>query len=191
MPSREFDIKAIESTGISKLWYALTEANDLLIIKFVSDDTHADGVAELTSLVRNFTGQFGTVENAVCSYSGDDKKVLVPQTKIAPDALLNRNFPEQPTPVDPRRPFIAKLECEQRGPKELMQQLSTYVMQPEADYFLGVKACKRSGPAVATGKRPFSAVAKTGAVVYGHCPQDANQFCWRRDSSEHAHWLSS
>jgi len=32
-------------------------------------------------------------------------------------------------------------------------------MQPVVDYALGVKVYKRSGPAVATGKRPFSAVA--------------------------------
>lgn len=160
IPGREFELEAIKSTGISKLWYALTKDKDLLIIKFASGDAHADAVAELVRVVGTFGVQFGTPENQIFSFGGDGKKVLLSQTLVAPDALLNRNFPQQPTPVDLRAPFIAELEYEHRGPKALMEQLSTYLMQPVADYVLGIKVYKRSGPPVAVpGKRPFAAVA--------------------------------
>ena len=36
MPNREFELDAIQSTSISKLWYALTKNKDLLIIKYSS-----------------------------------------------------------------------------------------------------------------------------------------------------------
>lgn len=207
MPGREFELEAIKSTGISKLWYALTKDKDLLIIKFASDDTsdtHADAVSELGGVVGNFAVQFGTPMHRIFSYGGDGKKVLLFQTQVAPDALLNRNFPEQSPPVDLRAPFIAELECEHRGPKALMEQLSTYLMQPVADYVLGIKVYRRSGPPVAApGKRPFAAVAllwrrgPRGALPpgsraqlvlarsFGTCelsPQSKNAFCTQRGS---------
>ena len=41
-----------------------------------------------------------------------------------------------------------------------MEQLSTYLLQPVADYVLGIKVHKRSGPpATANAKRPFAALA--------------------------------
>ena len=160
MPGREFELEAIKSTGLSKLWYALTKDKDLLIIKLASDDTHADAVNELGRVVGNFAVQFGTPMHRIFSCGGDGKKVLLSQTQVAPDALLNRNFPEQPPPVDLRAPFIAELEYERWGPKALMEKLSTYLMQPVADYVLGIKVYKRSGPPVAApGKRQFAAVA--------------------------------
>ena len=160
IPDRDFELDVLQSSGISKLWYALTKAKDLLIIKYASDPTHADGATELGSCVGNFAIQFGTEENPVFSYGGDGKKVLLSQTMIAPDALLNRNFPEQVPPEHLRAPFIAELEDEHRGPKELMEQLSTYLLQPVADYVLGIKVYKRSGPPAPAGaKRPFAAVA--------------------------------
>ena len=206
IPNRDFELDAIQSTGISKLWYALTKNKDLLIIKYASDDTHADGVAELERVTGNFSIQFGTPEHPLFSFGGDGKKVLLSETRVAPDALLNRSFPEQEPPVDVRAPFIVELhvEYEHRGPntKELMEQLSTYLLQPVADYVLGIKVYKRSGPpALAHAKRPFAAVAllwrrgpggplppgrKATLVLarsFGRCemsPQSKRAFCIQR-----------
>ena len=160
MPNREFELDAIQSTSISKLWYALTKNKDLLIIKYSSDDAHAGGVSELNRCVGNFGIQFGTEAQPIFSFESDGMKVLLSQARVAPDSLLHRNFPRQEPPVDLRAPFIAELEYENRGPKALMEQLSTYLLQPVADCVLGIKVYKRSGPpATANAKRPFAALA--------------------------------
>lgn len=132
----------------------------MLIIKYSSDDAHAGGVSELNRCVGNFGIQFGTEAQPIFSFESDGKKVLLSQARIAPDSLLHQNFPRQEPPVDLRAPFIAELEFEIRGPKALMEQLSTYLLQPNADYVLGIKVYKRSGPlATADAKRPFAALA--------------------------------
>jgi hypothetical protein len=124
------------------------------------------------------------------------------QTIIAPDALLDRIYPKQQPFVYLRAPFIVELEHENRGPKELMELLSTYLLQPVADYVLGIKVYNRSGPpAHGLGERPFAAVAllwrrgPEGPLLPGHkatlvlarsfgtCPlssQSIRAFCTQR-----------
>jgi hypothetical protein len=79
IPSRDFELQALQATTIGKLWYALTKTGDLLIIKYASSDAHADGVAELVSEIRSFARQFGTVQHPVFSRGSDGKKSFCPE----------------------------------------------------------------------------------------------------------------
>jgi hypothetical protein len=159
-PRRDYELKALKSTDIAKLWYALTKTGDLFIIKYSSSDAYADGATELGRVIGNFAIQFEILEHPVFFYGGDGKKKLLSHTIIAPDALLNRIYPKQQPPVDVRAPFIVELEHESRGPKEFMELLSTYLLQPVADYVLGIKVYNRSGPpALGAEERSFAAVA--------------------------------
>jgi hypothetical protein len=159
-PSRDYELKALKSTDIAKLWYALTKTGDLFIIKYASSNAYAGGASEVGWANGNFAIQFEILEHPVFFYGGDGKTKLLSQTIIAPDALLDRNYPKQQQPEDLRAPFIVELEHENRGPKELMELLSTYLLQPVADYVLGIKVYNRSGPpSLGSGKRPFAAVA--------------------------------
>lgn len=155
-PSLEFEREALAGTGIAKLWYALTKEKDLLIIKISSGDTHSKSVARLILDLGAFSDQY----DGIFDVDSDGDHVLISGTTIAPDTLLQRSYPNQP-PTNPqlRSPLVVELEIGNRGPKGLMEQLGTYLQQPESDYALGIKIYKRSGPAVTNGKRPFAALA--------------------------------
>jgi hypothetical protein len=67
------------------------------------------------------------VQHPVFSCGSDGESKLLSGTRIAPDALLDRIYPKQQPPVDVRAPLVVELEHENRGPKELMELLSTYL----------------------------------------------------------------
>ena len=162
IPSLEFERDALRSSdnNISKLWYALTQDKDLFIIKFASDITHGDAVAELVGCVRDFGKQFGNRGRRVFHWGTDGTRALLSGTIVAEDALLQRVYPAQGRPQQLRSPFVVELEYEHRTPKALLLQLDTYLLQQVADYVLGIKVYKRSGPAPPAGaKRPFAAIA--------------------------------
>lgn len=160
IPSLQFERDALSDSNISKLWYALTPAKDLFIIKYASDITHGDAIAELVGCTRDFGKQFGARGHRVFHWSTDGKRVLLSGTKVAPDALLQQVYPAQALPQQLRAPFVVELEYENRTPKALMLQLDAYLLQQVADYVLGIKVYKRSGPAAPPGaKRPFAAIA--------------------------------
>jgi hypothetical protein len=173
IPSREFELDALQSIhSVSKLWYALTKDKDLFIIKYASDGTHGAAVSELGRCIGNFGIQFGNRGSRVFSWITDGKTALVNGTIVAADAVLQLRYPVQgTTPPQLRSPFVAELEYHNRTPKALLLQLDTYLLQQVADYVLGIKVYKRSGPQLPVGtNRPFSAIAllwRRGAALPG------------------------
>lgn len=158
-PSRQFEMEALAGTRIVKLWYAMTKANDLVIIKISSGDAHSRSVVRLISDLVAFSDQYG----GIFDVDSDGDHVLLSGTIIAPDSFLQRIYPEQPPAVNTnpqlRAPLVVELEIGNRGPKALMEQLSVYLQQPESDYALGIKIYNRMGPPVPAGRRPFAAIA--------------------------------
>lgn len=202
MPSRRFELAALQSSDIRKLWYVLTKNKDLLIIKASSDDVHSKCVASLVGDFQIFSRQYGARRHQIFDVDSDGKNSLFFGVTIAPDAVLQRRNPPQPAPPQLRAPLVAELEYGNRGPKALMEQLSTYLTQPDSDYVLGIKIYKRTGPPVPVGKRPFPAIAllwrRGGAAVgqqaqlvdvwsFGTCPLNTKSktaFCKRRGTLE-------
>ena len=116
------------------------------------------GVAEVGRVIGNFAIQFGTPEHPLFSFGGHDRKMFLSQTVVAPDALLNRNYPEQDPPAGLGAPIIEEMEHEHQGPKALMKQL--ILLQRVVAYVLGIMVYKRSGlPSLGSAERSFAAVA--------------------------------
>jgi hypothetical protein len=174
IPAREFEMDALQSTQVLKLWYVLTEAKDLLIVKAASDDAHGKAVTLLVRDVGRFADQYLSGTTDVFDVDSDGKCVVI-GSRVAPDVVLQRAFPSQPVPPPLRAPLVIELEVGNRGPKALMEQLSSYLAQPDADYVLGIKIYGRVGPPVpAPGKRPFAAIAllwRRGAAPVGASAQ--------------------
>jgi hypothetical protein len=183
MPSRQFELSALgrsrfNHNKVSKLWYALTKEQDLFIIKYTTSDRSQDAdraaAIELACCLSNFAHQFGSPEGRVFRGSMDGKQVLASGTMVAPDAILKCIYPEQ-LPWQPckqiRSPIIAELEFENRPPAALLLLLDTYLLQPVADYVLGIKVYKRCDGShrgaqqqqllagTTNNKRPFAAIA--------------------------------
>ena len=57
IPERDFELSCLEGTGISKLWFVLTNDRDLLISKLASDITHGDAIAPVVASIDNFVAQ--------------------------------------------------------------------------------------------------------------------------------------
>ena len=159
VPSPDMEVHALQGTTITKLWYALTEEGDLLITKFACGPEHGDAVALVVTSCGNFANQFGRGD-PIFRAGTDGTRVLISGTKVAADGVIQRSFPRQVNPQQLRASLVIELEYEHRGPKALMERLSEYLLQPVADFVLGIKVYKRSGPPPAAGAtRPFAAIA--------------------------------
>ena len=137
--------QALQGTPITKLWYALTEEGDLLITKFACDIVHGDAIAPLVSSCFVFASQYG-MEDPIFTAGSDGTRVLISIVKVAADGVIQCSFPPQGRPQQLRASLVIELEYEHRGPKKLMEQLSECLLQPVADFVLGIKVYKRRGP---------------------------------------------
>lgn len=159
-PSRQFEIKAPAGTGIAKLWYAMTKANDLVIRKISLGDAHSKSVVRLIGDLVAFSDQYGGI---LFDVDSDGDHVLLSGTTVAPDAYLQRIYPEQPPAVNtnppPRAPLVVELEIGNRGPQGFDGTAEPLLAATGIGLRTRNQNLQSNGTPRHRWKRPFAAIA--------------------------------
>ncbi len=162
MPRRDFELEALQSIKVSKLWYALTKTKDLLIIKYAYGLAYSEASPYVGVCAMNFAKQFDTEDSDPLGGCLNGKLMLLSGTVVAPDFVLDTTYPDFERGIDPeqlRASLVLEVEYEHRWPSLLLERLSEYTQQEEAGYVMGIKVYERSGDPIPGEKRKFAAIA--------------------------------
>ena len=120
--------------------YLLCDGNSF-ITKLSGGNPHGNAVFGVCGEIGFYSRQYR--EFRCWQGSTDSNHCIVDQGQryvYAPDAVLNRNYPQidrGPPPL--RTPFVVEVEVAHRGPKALKALLDLYLTQPGTKYVLGIK----------------------------------------------------